>query len=259
MAKQSLDDVRRRVPSDWATRVEPCSSTIPIPRNVQEEKFKGFSVSFKWLVSALGREPTAEWTILEAGHGSTGYARYYAQLFDDVYGIDLKDYSTFHPGVTSLVGDLTESIPLPAGSVDLVVSHSVLEHVADVPAVLTTLDQIMRMGAFAFITVYGLYFSAEGAHVRTPELHYKNWEHLDPTSPHYLLEKSPNSKSEKAGHLNGYRFSDYLSAFGLVPWDVVRMSRSYDDRSIPAHVDQQRFNELDLRTRGFKILLRKTR
>jgi hypothetical protein len=128
-----------------------------------------------------------------------------------------------------------------------------------VPAVLETLDQVMRIGAYAFITVYGLYFSAEGAHVSTPDLHYKNWEHLDPTSPYYLLGSSPNSKSPKAGHLNGYRLSDHMSAFGLVSWDVVRMSRSYDERPIPAYVNQRRFNPLDLRTRGFKILMRKTR
>jgi hypothetical protein len=50
-----------------------------------------------------------------------------------------------------------------------------------------------------------------------------------------------------------------MAAFGRVPWDIVKITRSYDDRPIPAYVDMKRFDELDLRTRGFKLLARKTR
>lgn len=259
MLESNRERVIRRVPTDWASRVAPVDATLLVAPKVQQEKYKGFETVFKWLVSALGREPDAGWTVLEAGHGSTGYARYYAQLFDRVYGIDLKDYSIFHPGVTSLVGDLTQQIPLDAGSVDLVVSHSVLEHVSDVPAVLRSIDRVLKVGGHAFLTVYGLYLSAEGSHVRLPELHYRSWEHLDPNAEHYLLQSSPNSKTTKAAHLNGACMADYLAALGHVPWDVVRLSRSYDEREIPAFIDRERFAELDLRTRGFKLLARKTR
>jgi SAM-dependent methyltransferase len=161
--------------------------------------------------------------------------------------------------VVSLVGDLTKFIPLPSSSIDLVVSHSVLEHVSNVEATLRNLDRVLKLGGYAFITVYGLYPSPEGAHVRSPDLHYKNWEHLDPSSPYYLLDSSPNSSSPMAGHLNRYRFADFMAAFGQVPWDIVKITRSYDDRPIPAYVDMKRFDELDLRTRGFKLLARKTR
>ncbi len=259
MLESIRDRLRQRIPLDWSNGIAPFDPAIPVREEVQREKFKGFEIAVKWLVSALGRAPDSGWTVLEAGHGSTGYARYYAQLFDRVYGIDLKDYSLFHPGVTSLVGDLTQNVPLDPGSVDLAVSHSVLEHVADVPAVLKSIDRVLKRDGYAFITVYGLYFSPEGSHVRTSDLHYRNWEHLDPGSPHYLLRASPNSKVTKAAYLNGARMSDYLAALGSVPWDIVRLSRSYDEREIPEYVDRGQFDELDLRTRGFKLLARKTR
>lgn len=242
----------------YHSRVQAYDSDLPIRKEVQEDKFAGFKQSFDWFLKALGGDPDENWVVLEAGHGTTGYARFYRQLFDDVYGIDLKDYSLFHPGVTSIVADLTEPLPLPDASVDLVVSHSVLEHVEDVPAVLATLDRVLKPRGLAFITVYGLYFSAEGAHVRLPDLKYKSWEHLDPESPYYMLESSPNAKNPMAGHLNQLRFADFMHAFGTVPWDLMRVSRAYDPRPIPGYVDTDRFAEADLRTRGFKILACKT-
>lgn len=260
MTDRSLLDLALRLRVLRRTnRLEAYDQRLPVAKEVQEEKLRGFVHSFKWFASALGRMPNKRWTILEAGHGNNGYARFYAKLFEEVYGVDLKDYSAYHPGVKSLVADLTEWVPLPTGSVDLVVSHSVLEHVAGVDAALRSLDRVLKLGGYVYITVYGLYLSAEGAHVRTPDLQYKNWEHLDPASPYFLLESSPNTKSSKAGHLNGFRFSDFLSAFGRVPWDILKVTRSYDDRPIPGFVDLARFDELDLRTRGFKLLARKTR
>lgn len=257
---RSLSGLKRRL---WVRRalkrVVAYDPAIPIDRAIQEEKHRGFAHSFRWMVTQMGRTPDPRWSVLEAGHGSSGYARFYAQIFDHVTGVDVKDYALFHPRVNSIVADLTEYVPLMSDSIDLIVSHSVLEHVSDVTAALKNLDRLLRVGGYVYLTVFGLYFSAKGGHVRTAEASYENWEHLDPASEHYLSRLSPNSKHAKAAHLNQYRFSDFMAAFARFPWEIERVSRSYDERVIPAWVDTNQIDEIDLRTRGFRMVARKVR
>ena len=70
------------------------------------------------------------WTLLELGVGSHGFARFYREIFARVIGVDIIDYSECHPGIEFVLSD-GKSIDLPDESVDIVVSHSVLEHVED--------------------------------------------------------------------------------------------------------------------------------
>lgn len=260
-ARRALSSVtgwppRGAVSRNWRARVKPVDAGIPKAPETQQMKFALFAQTFDWFLAQLPVPPRSRWTVLEAGQGSTGFSHFYRQLFDQVYGVDLSDYSAFHPGVETIVADLTEGIPLPEQSIDLVVSHSVLEHVRDVPAVLASMDRVLKLGGYAFLTVSPLYFSAEGAHMKVGDHPYLKWEHLDPLSASHLVESPPHMRHAGA-FLNKCRPADYLRALGTVPWDIVSLRWAYDRREVPEFVDRVKFSELELRTRGFKCLARK--
>ncbi len=215
-----------------------------------------FERSFHWLRKKLPAPPDPDWTVAEAGQGRYGWSSFYREHFSKVYGIDIEDYSGGRPEVISIQADLAESIPLPDEAVDLVVSHSVLEHVKDVPASLANLDRILKTGGYVFVTISPLYYSARGSHVSVP-VKLANWEHLDPASPYYMLT-NPSPEGKRSGtFLNQMTFSDFMGWVARQPWAVVASKLAIDDREIPSWVDRGRHSEMDLRTKGFFLLARK--
>jgi SAM-dependent methyltransferase len=211
-----------------------------------------FDYGFDWLKNALPNPPRRNWITLEAGQGRYGFSSFYRQEFDTVYGADLEDYSAFNPGVIPLKADFCQGIPLPDQSIDLLVSHSVLEHVIDFRAALRNFDRVLKVGRYAFITISPLYYSARGSHVNPPRL--TNWEHLDPSSPYYLVD-NPRPASPYSGHtLNKMTFSDFIGAVGELPWSILSCKIKIDESEIPPHVDRECYSEVDLRMKGFYLL-----
>jgi len=222
----------------------------------QEKRLRQFRHAFRWFLDSLDGEPSKDWKVLEAGQGKYGWSHLYRQYFDSVCGADLRDFSAYHPGVESIVCDLCDSIPLPDSSFDLVVSHSVLEHVSDVPAVLASIDRILKRGRYAFLTVSPLFFSASGAHINHP-VRLENWEHLDPNSISFMCA-NPMPDAQTKGHsLNHMKWSDFLGWLGQLPWSIVRTKLSFLHQELPAWLTDMPAPENDLRLKGFFLLARK--
>lgn len=77
-----------------------------------------------------------------------------------------------------------EPLPFPDGSVDLIYSWSVFEHVADVKSVLADLGRIARPGGFLFIQIEPLFHGPFGSHLR--RLVDRPWAHLLHDDEEYL-------------------------------------------------------------------------
>lgn len=197
------------------------------------------------------------WQMAEFGIGKSGFGQFYSEKFARVLGIDIRDFSRFHPGVEFVISDgLT--IPLKDRSLDMVASHSVLEHVGDLPASIAEIDRITRPGGYLFLTVTPLYFSGYGAHLHDEKgVRLEQWEHLDPRSPHYLIS-NPITGEPGAGHdLNGLTSSKFLSAIGTVPWRILDYEITFEKHPLAAHVDRSRYPLIDLVTKGFRFVGRK--
>lgn len=227
-----------------------------LPLDQEERRIAIFRHHIQWLLESIPVSPQRSWSVLEAGQGKHGWSDLYRLFFDNVLGSDIEDYSAYHPGVKSLVCDFCDHIPLPDQRVNLLVSHSVLEHVFDVPAALYNFDRVLKVGGFAFITLKPLYYSAEGSHIRHP-VRLSNWEHLSPRSEHYLVENPLPGATTKGHSLNRMTFSDFLGWIGALPWSIVRSRLLLDRRPIPPSVDRSRYREIDIRTEGFFLLCKK--
>lgn len=228
----------------------------PISDQMKQQKLHYFRHSFQWFLDNLPIDLQERWSVLEAGHGMLGWANLYKHFFARTYGIDIEDYSKYHPGVESITCDLTQHIPLPDQSVDLIVSHSVLEHVFGLPKALANLDRILKVGGYVYITIDPLYYSACGSHVNNP-VRLAQWEHLDPASKYYLLD-NPLLEANTQGHvLNKMTLSDFVGWVGRLPWSIIRLKTNIDPQPIPPYVDQDRWGDMNLRTRGFFMIAKK--
>jgi SAM-dependent methyltransferase len=149
---------------------------------------------------------------------------------------------------------------LPDASIDVVVSHSVLEHVHDLHAVLGDINRMLKPKGHAYLTVAPLYYSPTGLH-RKNEI--RNWEHLDPNHPSYLAS-TPFYHVRQAGAvdmsgspLNKMTAGDFLAAVGGQPWNVRSFTRMMTSQPIPEWVDVERFGRLNILTKGFVFVGRK--
>lgn len=85
-------------------------------------------------------------TLLDAGCGRTAPVLVkFRGKASRLIGVDLVDFTANVEGVELLKGDLS-TIPLPDGSVDVVMARSVMEHVTDPMAVYTELARVLRPG-----------------------------------------------------------------------------------------------------------------
>jgi ubiquinone/menaquinone biosynthesis C-methylase UbiE len=78
----------------------------------------------------------------------------------------------------------SQPLPLGDGSVDLVYTWSVFEHLADVPGILAELHRVSKEGAYLFIQVEPLFYSPFGSHLR--RLIDEPWGHLLGSEDTYL-------------------------------------------------------------------------
>lgn len=192
----------------------------------------------------------SKWHIAEFGVGKQGFCSLYAQKFEKVYGIDIEDYSSYHKNIEFILAKQNH-IPMQDDCVDLVVSHSVLEHVENLNVSLSEINRILKPNGLLFLTVSPLYFSSFGAHIYRKGKRLENWEHLIRGTPEYMSYETPiESKERCATNLNGLTCKIFLENVGLQPWNIIYFERIYERKCIPENVDRTVATEIDLLTEG---------
>jgi SAM-dependent methyltransferase len=223
-----------------------------------ERRLAIFDHTFAWLKQALPVPVDPAWRLLEVGAGLRGFASLYAEHVEHVIGLDLVDYSTRNPGIEYVTADLTGEVPIASQSIDIAVSHSVLEHVDGLVAAIANIDRVVKVGGFVYLTVAPLYYSAQGAHMRAMDV--EQWEHLNPSEAFHLTD-NPLPDHPDGGHfLNKMQWSDVLAAVGGMPWEIVTTKVMIDDQPIPDWLTElDEYAEMQIRCRGFFLLARKLR
>jgi ubiquinone/menaquinone biosynthesis C-methylase UbiE len=118
-----------------------------------------------------GVRPTGR--VLDAGCGGGGMPLSFAEESDEVVGIDLVD--RFRDAGTRLRAERSvpnlrflqaDGIHLPfrGASFDAVLSHAVIEHVADAPAYLSECARVLKRGGWMYLST-APYLSFAGAHL----------------------------------------------------------------------------------------------
>jgi SAM-dependent methyltransferase len=207
---------------------------------------------------------TGNLTMLDFGCGRIGYSRYYCRHFRRCIALDIVDYSKAYAKTDIENIDFVhydgKEIPLPDRSVDVVISHSVLEHVRDESYSLGEINRVLKEGGFAYLTVSPLYFSPSGSHLHLGEtgatLH--DWEHLDPGSPYYIgIDGVPTCNSQ--GHfLNKLTSARLLAAVGEQPWEILTYKlKAMRAKRLPDFLRTGELNRVDLFVREFRLIVRK--
>ena len=193
--------------------------------------------------------------MLEFGVGSVrGYIERYRAHFERAIALDIYDYRSAYPGCEFLLSN-GRTIDLPDRSVDFVASHSVVEHVEDIGRSLDEINRVLKIGAWALLTVAPLYYCYDGGHWGSQT---QQWEHLDPESKFYT------PIGQRA--LNGLTVPELLSHAGRQPWRIARMERSayaiqmpdHIKARIPALLAERPICLVDFFTREFRLLVQKT-
>ena len=222
------------------------ATAAPIPNRHQIifRSLEGF------LIRAIGeKEYSGIKTVLEFGCGKTGFAGDYLRPGRVSYGVDLHDH-TDHWRKLGVLYRMSDgiTIPLADSSIDLVVAHSVVEHVENLPNSLREINRVLKPGGIGYITVSPLYFSPNGSHIRS----LPDWEHLRPGSKYYMMQQPID---REGAYLNKLTMSELLGMIGALPWNIMRMERFTVDNEIPDWLTG--FPVLDLITREFRLVVRK--
>jgi SAM-dependent methyltransferase len=118
------------------------------------EKYFGDAIHPYAILEALVRRCVApDNTLLDAGcgHGAP-VLRKFVGAAKELIGVDLVDFDHQIPGITLLKRDLADT-QLPDGSVDVIMSRSVMEHIADPVAMYGEMSRLLRPnGYFIFLT-----------------------------------------------------------------------------------------------------------
>jgi SAM-dependent methyltransferase len=210
---------------------------------------------------------TRHLTLLDFGCGRTGYVSLYREHFGRSLGLDVVDYARNYDANIEFILSNGRDIPLPDRSVDVVVSHSTLEHVEDVELTVGELNRVLVEGGYAYLTVAPLYFSQGGGHLRAAPGagRLTNWEHLDPESPHYRGVDSDAARLQRRPQrrqldlLNQLTTTRFLAAVGAQPWDILTYRiKAQHDRPLPGFLCASALSRVDLYTKEFRLIARKS-
>lgn len=205
------------------------------------------------------RHPIGEGSMLEFGAGRFGYVDFYKQHFRRSFALDIYDFSeSYDENVEFVISENERTIPLPDRSIDLVVSHSVLEHVVDIEQTIREINRILKIGGTAYLTVSPLYWSGCGSHLYTKDRkRLSDWEHLDPESE-YFLETGDSISFDLGGWLNKLTSSQLLAEIGKVAWTKERYETRADVyQKRPGFLNQYDRNPLDFHAKEFRLIARK--
>lgn len=198
-------------------------------------------------------------TVLEFGSGRFGYIDFYKQYFKTSIALDIYDFSkSYDSDVRFVMSEDERTIPLPDRSVDLLVSHSVLEHVVDIAQTIQEINRVLKIGGIAYLTVSPLYWSSCGSHLYSRDRErISNWEHLDPESEYFLETGKPISFN-LGGWLNKLTSSQLLAEVGKVAWTIDRYETRADVfQKRPAFLKGYDVKPLDLHAKEFRLIARK--
>lgn len=148
-------------------------------------------------------------------------------------------------------------LDLADASVDLVVSHEVFEHVADLPALLRSLRRVMTPEARTYIYVHSWTAVSGGHHIA--------WKHAD-TRPSRVVPPWDHLRGERhpwvPSWLNRLRAGDYREAFAQ-DFEILEWIDGPEEGSAlltPAiRAELAGYTEHELLTKGFIIIARPRR
>jgi SAM-dependent methyltransferase len=176
-------------PNDGDALVKPMSEELGFANN-QEAIFINL---YEWVSAHLLLQP--DWTMLEIGVGPNGFTPFYASRVNQYIGLDVDDYTRSYTHIQNAQIHLYDGItfPLQDKSVDLVVSHSVFEHVSDVGRMISESNRVLRAGGYFYLTINPMYYSSWGSHGTLADNVTKlpPWEHLNPDSRIYITDCPP--------------------------------------------------------------------
>jgi len=135
---------------------------------------------------------------------------------------------------------------------DLVVSHEVFEHLPDVPAVLSEMGRIMKVGAIAYIYIHNYTSLSGGHHIRWK---YPDSEPPDDVPPWDHLRE--NRFPEIPSYINRLRLHEYRrmleEKFELLEWQLIkREGECFLTPEIRAELVD--YSEEELLTKGVTII-----
>jgi SAM-dependent methyltransferase len=202
---------------------------------------------------------TSRLTLLDFGCGTRGYVKLYNEHFGRCLALDIIDYPRRYSreGIEFVLSDgLT--IPLADRSVDVVVSHSTLEHVEDLGRTIGELNRILVEGGYVYLTVSPLYFSPSGGHLSTATGLLGGWVHLDPESRHYVGVDDAPAQNDAGHPLNKLTSARFLAEVGKQPWEIMTyVIKPQIDRPLPDFLRAGGVSRLDLYLREFRFIARK--
>ena len=168
--------------------------------------------------------------VLDAGCGGGGMPLSFAEEASEVFAIDLiprfRDAGTrlaAERGVRNLhflQADGT-ALPFPSNSFDIVLSHAVIEHVADAPLYLRECARVLREGGWMYLST-APYLSFAGAHLprlKVPvplhlllgrRLAFSTFRALARHAPWTLREPADENSFIKAARGNAVKHDDLL-------------------------------------------------
>lgn len=130
-----------------------------LAEKIQQKYFKSSDHPYRIYERRIGEMLKPGQTLMDAG---CGYTAPLLQIFKGkagrLVGVDLVEFrrSEKTEGIDLIRSDLAK-IDLPSGSVDLIVSRSVLEHIKDIKPVYVEMNRLLKPGGHFFFLVPNLH------------------------------------------------------------------------------------------------------
>lgn len=164
---------------------------------------------------------------------------------------------TLNPKKLDLRQHLAERIPFDDNMFDLVVSHEVFEHIADIHAAAQEIKRVLKPGGMAYVNVH-LFPSISGGH--NMEWKFPDTEPSETVPPWDHLRE--NKFPEHPSWLNEHRERDYRAVFEELFEIVVWEASTYEGKSLltpEIKAELKDYSEDELLKKGVIMLVRKSK